>query len=155
MLLSRFEDGLAETVASWAGSVEEVRAWCSMSEAPVPTQAVVDWAAEPGTEAHLLRDADRVVGYGEIWIDDDLAEVELGHLILDPAHRNQGLGPVLTRELVRAARAHHDQVFLRVVPENRAARRCYESAGLARVDPAMEAAWNEGQPQTYVWMMAT
>lgn len=155
MLLTPFEPGLGGTISSWARTVDEVQAWCSLSELPVPEHTIDEWAAAPDTEAYVLRDADLVVGYGELWIDHDLAEVELGHLIVDPSQRNRGVGRALTAGLIRAARAHHHQVFLRVVPENTAARRCYASAGMARVDTASEAAWNEGQPRTYVWMAAT
>jgi ribosomal protein S18 acetylase RimI-like enzyme len=94
-----------------------------------------------------------LVGYGELWEDRDLDEAELARLIVAPALRGRGHGRALTRALAdEAHRRGFADVWLRVVPENDAARRGYEAAGFARAAADQEAELNVGQPRTYVWM---
>ncbi len=152
MSLERFADGDAEQIATWARTYEEALGWCSMTDVPVPPEVVIGWARDAATEAYVMRERGRIVAYGEIWIDE--TEVELGHLIVDPACRNDGIGRALTAALADIGRSHRDEIYLRVMPDNIAAQRCYESAGFTRVDATREASWNVGQPRTYVWMTA-
>jgi ribosomal protein S18 acetylase RimI-like enzyme len=93
-----------------------------------------------------------LVAYGELWVDDDEAEVELARLIVDPAERGQGLGRRLAAGLAGLARSSYPRVFLRVHPDNLAARRCYAAAGFQPVEPDQAAAWNASQPVDYVWL---
>jgi [ribosomal protein S18]-alanine N-acetyltransferase len=94
-----------------------------------------------------------VVGYGELWEDRDLDEAELARLVIAPAFRGKGHGRALTRALAdEAHRRGFGEVWLRVVPDNAAARRAYEAAGFARATADQEAEFNAGQPRTYVWM---
>lgn len=152
--LTPFHPSVAEEIATWARTPDETMAWCSSSVAPVASDVIAGWSAAADTQAHLLRDGERLVGYGEVWVDDEEGEVELGRIIIAPEERGRGLGRTLTRMLVAAGRTHHRAVYLRVAPGNEAAVRCYRAAGFDRVDEATEAAWNEGQPQNYVWMSA-
>lgn len=152
VVLEPFEEYEAVTISSWPRSLDEVRAWCSVTHFPVPPHLLIGWARDPDTEAYVIRERGLTVAYGEIWIDD--TEVELGHIIVNPTRRHSGIGRALTTGLVEIGRIHRDEIYLRVVPDNAIARRCYESAGFTRVDAALEAAWNEGQPRTYVWMTA-
>jgi ribosomal-protein-alanine N-acetyltransferase len=99
----------------------------------------------------LYRDG-RLVAYGELWIDNDEAEVELARLIVDPGERGQGLGRRLVMELAVLARFRHPQVFLRVHTDNVAARRCYAGTGFEPVAPHLAALWNASQPTQYVWL---
>jgi ribosomal protein S18 acetylase RimI-like enzyme len=144
----------AALVASWAVTDDEVMAWCSRPNAPVPPEVVAGWAAQPDVRAHLLvDDADATpVAYGELWIDDDEREVELARIIVSPHHRGRGLGRFLTAALADLARSHHPDVFLRVRPGNDRAVACYRAAGFARLDPDTERTWNQGQPMSYLWM---
>jgi len=66
--------------------------------------------------------------------------------------RGQGLGRRLATGLVGLARSRYPRVFLRVHPDNTAARRCYAAAGFEPVPPEQAAAWNAGQPVGYVWL---
>lgn len=99
----------------------------------------------------LYRD-ERLVAYGELWVDDDDAEVEIARLIVDPADRNRGLGQRLASELAGLARSRYPRVFLRVHPGNLAAQRCYAAAGFQPLDPAQAVEWNARQPVDYVWL---
>ena len=142
----------AAVVSTWAATPDEVVSWCSRTEAPVPPDVIAGWSGQPGVRAYLLLDAGRPVAYGELWIDDEEEEVELARLVVDPERRGQHLGRALARRLTREARRAYPTVFLRLVPGNAAALRCYSGAGFARVDPVTERAWNENQPTPYVWM---
>ena len=51
-----------------------------------------------------------------------------------------------------ARRRSFGEVWLRVVPENAAARRSYAAAGFVRASSDEEATFNAGQPRAYVWM---
>ena len=146
-----FPAGLAGLVSSWASTDGEVRMWCGLAAAPVPAAQIEAWADEDGVRPFGLYRGERLVGYGELWVDDDESEVELARLIVDPRERGQGLGRHLVTGLAGRARSVHPLVFLRVHPANRAAQRCYTAAGFQPVPPEQAAEWNAGQPVDYVW----
>ena len=118
----------------------------------MPAGQINAWAREDGVQPFGLYRDGRLVAYGELWIDDDEAEVELARLIVDPGERRQGLGRRLVMALATLARSRHPQVFLRVHPDNIAARRCYAGAGFEPVAPHLAALWNASQPIEYVWL---
>jgi ribosomal protein S18 acetylase RimI-like enzyme len=142
----------ADVVGSWARTAEEALMWCSATAAPVPAAQVRAWADEDGVEQFGLYQDQRLVAYGEMWTDDQEAEVELARLMVDPAVRGQGLGRYLAADLGRLARLRHPRVLLRVHPGNGAALRCYAAAGFEPVGSEQAAAWNTGQPICYVWL---
>jgi ribosomal protein S18 acetylase RimI-like enzyme len=142
----------AGVVSSWAPTPEEALMWCSATAAPVPARQIRAWADEAGVEQFGLYQDQQLVAYGELWTDDQEAEVELARLIVDPALRGNGLGRYLAAELALMARLRHPSVFLRVHPRNAAALRCYAAAGFEPVEPEQAAAWNTGQPLCYVWL---
>jgi ribosomal protein S18 acetylase RimI-like enzyme len=151
--LARFDPALAPQVSRWARSRDEVLAWCSRREAPVPADVIAGWGLAPGVLAYgLLDNNGQLVGYGELWVDADEAEVELAHLIVDPDQRGQGIGRRLAAALAVEAGRIQPTVCLRVRPENEIALRSYAAAGFQRVAPAEEAAWNEHQPIAYAWL---
>ena len=92
------------------------------------------------------------MAYGELWVDDDEAEVELARLIVDPGERGQGLGRRLVIALADLAWSRHPRVFLRVHSDNIAARRCYAAAGFEPVPSHQAALWNAPQPVGCVWL---
>ena len=118
----------------------------------MPAGQINAWAREDGVQPFGLYRDGRLVAYGELWIDDDEAEVELARLIVDPAERGRGLGRRLATGLSGLARSRYPRVFLRVHPDNAAARRCYAAAGFEPVAPEQAAAWNAGQPVDYIWL---
>jgi ribosomal protein S18 acetylase RimI-like enzyme len=135
--LRPFPADLAGVVSGWATSGQDVLMWCGAAVAPVPTSRIRAWAGEDGTEPFGLFRGQRLVAYGELWVDDEEGEVELARLIVDPAERGRGVGR---------------RVFLRVHPANVAALRCYAAAGFEPVEPHEAAAWNVGQLIGYVWL---
>lgn len=154
MDLRPFPPDLAATVASWATSPVEAAMWTGPSGDPLTAEVVRARGAQDDVRPHGLYDGDLLVAYGELWVDDEEEEVELARLVVDPARRHRGIGRVLVTALTVRARDHHPDVFLRVRPDNAAARRCYVAAGYLRVDAAREAEWNAAQPVPYVWFSA-
>ena len=150
--LRPFPHSSAGVVSGWAKTAEEVLMWCGHPAAPVPAEQIRAWGGEDGVEQFGLYRAERLVGYGELWADDGEAEVELARLIVDPGERGQGLGRRLAAGLAGLARSRYPRVFLRVHPDNLAARRCYAAAGFQPVEPDQAAAWNASQPVDYVWL---
>jgi ribosomal protein S18 acetylase RimI-like enzyme len=150
--LHPFPAGSAGVVSGWARTNEEVVMWCGRPAAPVPAEQISAWAHEDGVLAFGLYRDERLVAYGELWVDDAEAEVELARLIVDPGERGQGLGRRLVTGLAGLARSRYPRVFLRVHPDNIAAQRCYAAAGFEPVEPHQAAAWNASQPVGYVWL---
>jgi ribosomal protein S18 acetylase RimI-like enzyme len=118
----------------------------------VPPGVIVRWSEQPDVRSYLLVEGGQPVAYGELWIDDDEAEVELARIVVDPRRRGQHLGRALARLLAEEAAGSYPDVFLRLVPGNTAALRSYSAAGFTRVDPEVERDWNRGQPVAYLWM---
>jgi ribosomal protein S18 acetylase RimI-like enzyme len=150
--LRSFPADSASVVSSWATTDEEVVMWCGLRAAPVPPRQINAWAREHGVQPFGMYCGGPLVAYGELWVDDDEAEVELARLIVDPGERGQGLGRRLAAGLAGLARSSYPRVFLRVHPDNLAARRCYAAAGFQPVEPDQAAAWNASQPVDYVWL---
>jgi ribosomal protein S18 acetylase RimI-like enzyme len=150
--LRPFPADLADVVSGWATTGQDVLMWCGAVVAPVPASQIRAWAGEDGAEPFGLYRGQRLVAYGELWVDDEEGEVELARLIVDPAERGRGVGRCLAAGLARLAQSRQPQVFMRVHPANIAAQRCYAAAGFEPVEPHQAAAWNAGQPVGYVWL---
>lgn len=123
--LRPFPAGSAGVVSGWARTREEVMMWCGHPAAPVPAGQISAWAREDGVQPFGLYRDEQLVAYGELWTDDGEAEVEL---------------------------ARHPRVFLRVHPDNTAARRCYAGTAFEPAAPHLAALWNASQPVEYVWL---
>lgn len=150
--LVAFDPVHAATVASWPASAVECVWWCGRMDFPLAPGVVAAWSDEPGVRAHLLVRDGVLVGYGELWCDDE--EAELARLIVAPAVRGQGMGRRLVDELVRVGRETGvPLILLRVHPDNRRAIRLYLGLGFRRQAAATEADWNVGQPQPYRWFV--
>ena len=152
--LSGFQSGHASAILDWPRDALEMSAWAGV-DAPFPATADLfdRWHADPDVQPLLLFDGRDLVGYAEIWMDRVDREIELGRVIVAPPRRVRGVGRQFVRLLLdRAATFGFEDVFARVVPENRAAIRCYEAAGFDRVPAGDEQRYNRGQPRSYVWM---
>ena len=132
--------GEVDPIAGWHPiEPDEVRAWWELDY-------VRPWV--------MLDDKDRLIAYGELWVDPEEDEVELARLIVDPALRGRGYGKQLTRELMaKAAETELGTTMLRTTPDNVVAIGCYLSCGFVRLPPDEEAEWNEGQRRDWVWMI--
>ncbi|MEV0523064.1 GNAT family N-acetyltransferase [Streptomyces sp. NPDC050439] len=143
----------AATVARWPASAAEVALWCGSSDFPVAAQVVAGWQQDPDAHGHVLVASGTLLGYGEVWCDEEEGEAELARVIVAPGARGRGIGRRLVRGLAeQALRAGHTEIFLRVHPANTAALRCYHGAGFLPVDPALAEEWNAPQPVSYVWL---
>ncbi|MFI5837227.1 GNAT family N-acetyltransferase [Micromonospora sp. NPDC051300] len=140
----------AAVVASWPASAQECRRWCARDQ--VSARVVAGWSDTPDVVAYRAVVDGALVGYGELWLDDEEAEVELARLIVAPSCRGQGIGRRLVTALTAEALARHSAVFVRVWPDNLPALRCYAGAAFVPV-PADDAdEWNRAQPVPYVWL---
>lgn len=146
----RQDDGPA--VVSFIRTDEDAAAWASLEE--VPEEALLArWHADPDVHAFTLFGDGVPAGYGEVWVDRAEDETELARIVIDPARRGRGLGRQLTRLLAAEAARHRlEETWLRVVPGNTAAISCYRAAGFVRAPAELEARFNIGQRQPYVWM---
>jgi len=142
LLLVRFSPEWATIVSTWATTSDEVLAWCSGTEAPVPAATVVAWSDDDVVDAYGLFDGDQLIAYGEVWVDHDEAETELARIIVSPGRRGGGVGCALTRMLAGRAAAVYVDVYLRVRSGNDVAVRCYGAAGFARLATSDEQRFN-------------
>ena len=139
-------------IVGWLNTVDEAAAWAGVDRLP-RLEDLARWHTEPDVFPFAWVDGDVLVGYGEIWEDRDEDEAELARLVVAPDHRGRGHGRALTRALAEEAhRRGFEHVWLRVVPENAAARRAYEAAGFERATPDEETAFNVNQRRAYVWL---
>ena len=150
--LTAFDAVWATIVSTWATTNDEVLAWCSGAETPVPAATVAAWNDDELVDAYGLFDGDQLIAYGEVWVDHDEAETELARIIVSPGRRGAGVGRALTRMLADRAAATYVDVYLRVRPGNEVAVRCYGAAGFTRLTTSDEQRLNVGQPAVYVWM---
>ncbi len=120
---------------------------------PPPRHLLSEWHSEAGVHPRLGLHRDVAVAYGELWVDESECEVELARIIVDPEIRGRGVGREFVRMLVAEADTFSlENIFLRVVPENTAAIRCYQSAGFVEATSQDQRRYNEGQPRDYSWM---
>lgn len=149
-VLVPFPPDRAGLVAGWVTSADEADMWCSRAEHPFPAEVVAGWAAQPDVTAYLLLADGEPVGYGEVWSDEAEDEAELARLIVAPSARGRGAGRALTTALV--ARAGHQDVFVRVRPDNAVALATYRAGGFVDVAPELQEEWNAPQPRPYAWL---
>ena len=107
MRLRSFPPELSSTVAAWATSPAEALMWCGHKDGPMTGAKVAAWAEEDGVRPYGLFDGEILVGYGELWVDDDEVEVELARLIVAPDRRGTGIGRTLVGALTPEALACH------------------------------------------------
>ena len=130
--------------------VEAIAGWH-----PIAIDEVVTWWNTEDVEPWAMTDAGgSLIGYGEIWVDAEEDEVELARLIIPEPLRGRGLGKQLVHLLLPIAAAKGmTTTFLRVMPDNEVAIRCYLACGFYRLGPEESAVWNEGQRREWVWML--
>ncbi len=132
--LVRFTPADATLVSAWLADPQDAYWAAPRTRPPITPQRVLAWK-RPGHRQYILYDPQRglAVGYGELnTLRHRSGDYWLGHLVVDPQQRGRGYGLALTRQLIRQAFAHHRarRVLLVVFPENAAAIRCYQRAGM-------------------------
>ena len=135
--LSSFEAGDAAALLDWVKTPEDLHLLAPKTDWPLSVEKVCGWLGSR-CQGYCLRmlPGREIVGYGEVnHVVGDVAELWLGHVIVDPARRGCGLGCVLVRALL--ARAFHarnaKRVALIVFPENVTAVNCYVRSGFRAV----------------------
>lgn len=132
-VLDRFDPRLAASVASWVRSADELFMLAPSTPPPLTASKVRVWTQQHG-EPLMFRESatGALVGYAELNpMRRDRSHLWIGHVIVDPARRGQGLGFALTRALLDRAfdMQRAERVTLVVFPENQAAVECYRAAG--------------------------
>jgi [ribosomal protein S18]-alanine N-acetyltransferase len=153
-MLTAFQKEDAPEIVRWAQSLEEARAWAgaTLQRLPDETQLML-WHSDPSVHPFVLRRRGAPVAYGELWVDEQEQEIEIARIIVAPSMRNRGVGRRLVTLLVDGASSRGlEHAFVRAVPGNSAAIRCYVSAGFERVEASDACQFNREQPVRYVWL---
>lgn len=151
MQLIPFDQSHAALVLSWPRTSLELSSWAALSQPPSPS-IFEEWLANPDSYGWLLV-SDVPVAYGELWASEADDEVELAHILVSPHHRSQGVGRKLVQPLLeQATQFGVSTAWVRVVPENHLAIRCYSAAGFVPVADDQQAELNAPQPRTYSWL---
>ena len=153
-MLERPRASDTDVIAGWATSAGEARWWGGHAVLwPVDPSIFRAWHADPDVRPYVLREDGVLLAYGEVWVDDDEQEVELGRIIVRPERRGRGVGRRVVRLLLdQAAQTGYRTAFLRVAAENAAALVCYQAAGFVPVPADEQRKFNQGQPVEYVWL---
>ncbi len=146
-------DQIAE-IASWLLSAKEASAWAGRDTPfPLTPDQFRRWHDDPDVYPFIACDDGNLIAYGEIWVDTMEQEIELARIIVHPSRRAMGIGRAFVVALVdRAASYGLTDVFMRVMPDNDPAIRCYQASGFERVSSGDEKTYNQGQPYDYVWL---
>ena len=132
--LDPFEPAHARTVSSWVRTAHDAYLLAPRTPPPITPERVLEWSG-PGNAQFLLYEsgAGGPVAYGEInELNGSHTEFWLGHLIVDPDRRGEGLGKALTRLLLQRAFRQFGarRASLVVFSDNLCAVACYRAAGL-------------------------
>lgn len=131
--LALFDNAMAEIVAGWAPSENELFWLAPKTAPPLTASKVIAWIAPEGAPLLFHRHGeDRPLGYLELNpMPGDFGHYWLGHCVIDPAWRGLGLGRQMIRTCLELAFRYRraQRVSLVVFPENSPAIRCYGYAG--------------------------
>lgn len=123
----------APVVASWIGDGAEAYQLAPRTAPPIDAEKIVAWGYD-GAQQFLLMQAGEAapLGYGELSVlNAARREFWIGHVLINPQQRGEGLGTALARLLLHRAfvRLEATRVSLVVFPDNAAAIACYRAAG--------------------------
>ncbi len=143
---------LAEIVR-WDLSSTDLRYWAGISNKAENLKLKFSgWHQETGVLAFAFETKGFLVGYGELWKDDQ--EIEIARLLINPRFRRQGLGRNVTKALLDEAKQINPNVWVRVHPENKAAISLYSTSGFKFGNEAQQNEFNANQPVQYEWLRA-
>jgi ribosomal protein S18 acetylase RimI-like enzyme len=88
------------------------------------------WLDAKDQHGYVLIKNEKVIAYGEIWVDDDENDLELAHIIVHPDYRNKGIGKTFIQLLLnQCSEMTYPWIYMRMVPENEKAMNCYKGVG--------------------------
>jgi RimJ/RimL family protein N-acetyltransferase len=132
--LEPFDPAQAERVAGWVRNEREAYWFAPKTTPPIAARDIRGWGVAGHEQLQLLpAGAKEPVAYGELnALHGAHGQYWLGHLIVDPGLRGQGIGQVLTRLLLNRAfrQLRARRVSLVVFPDNATAIACYRAAGM-------------------------
>jgi RimJ/RimL family protein N-acetyltransferase len=125
----------AERVASWAASPIDVRHVAPENLYPLSAADLASWIVESNF-AFTLRCEGDLVAYGDLIEDEVAGDMEVGHLLVAPDMRGQGMGQALLSRLCAFAAASrpHDEIWFRVGHGNAPAAACARAIGFVDDD---------------------
>ena len=137
--LTEFDPLYAPTLVNWVRDAAKLRHLAPATDPPLTPAKVCAWYKQ-GVHAQLawLEDEGLPVGYGEVNHSlHSRDQMWLGHILVEPAHRGQGVGRLFVTKLLEIAFEQHNakSACLVVFPDNVSAIRCYESTGMRQVGP--------------------
>lgn len=132
-----FHDRYAATIERWVTTEQQLRWLAPGTTMPLTAKKVIGWQ-KPGGRAFVLvpQHDDAPLGYAELNpMQREPEHLWLGHAVIRPDARRQGIGKAFVQVLVRHAfeRLGANRISLIVFPENTAAVECYRRAGFAPV----------------------
>jgi RimJ/RimL family protein N-acetyltransferase len=132
--LQPFDTRLAHIIAGWARTPEELFWLAPKTPPPLTAAKVLAWPGDSGRPLLLYRQGDPApLGYCELNpMPGEPEHLWIGHCVIGPQQRGQGLGRMLVGMVLERAFAqpHVRRVSLVVFPENVAAIQCYRACGL-------------------------
>ncbi len=132
-VLRPFDPAYAEVIAGWVQSEQELL-WLAPSTAgPLTADKISAWQ-RPSGDAFVYAEENHAppVAYGELNpMRREPDHLWVGHVIVSPAHRGQGIGQAFVRAMLDYAfeTVCANRVSLIVFPGNLAALRCYRRVG--------------------------
>ncbi len=131
--LRPFRPAQASLITQWVRSPEQVRLLAPSTSVPLTADKVLAWK-KPGGQAFVyISDTDpQPIGYGELNpMRRHLDHLWLGHVIIRPDQRGEGLGKKLVQALLHEAFEERlaSRVLLIVFPDNTPAVQCYLGVG--------------------------
>lgn len=133
MILAAYKPKWGELVAQWVTTAVDARWLAPGTPPPLTGEKVNAWKKAGGSNyVGFQRNVFHPVAYGELNpMRLDSGHYWIGHVIVDPRVRGQGIGRAFVRKLLEDAFQHFHarRVSLVVFPENAAAIQCYRYCG--------------------------
>jgi RimJ/RimL family protein N-acetyltransferase len=152
--LKPFRQRFASVVARWVQTPEELRLVAPGTEPPLTAAKVGRWKKPAGQALVLVRDGEgEPIGYGELNpMRSDRTHLWLGHVVLSPRERGNGIGQAFVRALVSYAfeRLTANRISLIVFPDNQPALRCYRRVGFEDVGEEYHDFLTRGQKHRFL-----
>lgn len=147
-----FRNGDTSVICSWVKTAADLLL-ISGNYAPQLTPDILQQWVEKADEAFVLEHDYAVRGFTTLgtteWTFPEKT-VEVGHLVIDPAHRHHGFGLLLLHEVTEIARKSYERVVGRIVPTNMEIRQLLDKASW--VDITGSETWNTNTP--FCWYQA-